>query len=198
MLPSPPPPSPPPSGFFFVIREVPRAASIVGVCRKSIQLAGFHGAKPGAIVPGIGIFTTPPPPPPSPPPLPPPPPPRHAGEQPAIITAISVSGIFQPFLVPPFSLPPSSAASSTSTIIQCCGRYREKRTISQKKKARSIGELLCTFSSRVTCDRTLHTGENCPRESATNATQPRVCSRDEEKNYLPRVNTPSKNGPWTL
>lgn len=41
-------------------------ARAADVCRKSIQLAGFHGAKPRAIVPGIGIFTTPPPPPPPP------------------------------------------------------------------------------------------------------------------------------------
>lgn len=93
-----------PSGFFFVI--VKFRARLVGVCRKSIQLAGFHGAKPRAIVPGIRIFTTPPPLPPLP---------LHAGERPAIITAISVSGIFQPFLVSPVFFPPSSAASFTST-----------------------------------------------------------------------------------
>lgn len=99
-------------------------ARLVRVCRKSIQLAGFHGAKPGAIVPGIGIFTTPPP---------PPPPPRHAGERPAIITAISVSGIFQPFLVSPFLLGFIHFDGTT----QRYGRYRENFPISQKFADRS-------------------------------------------------------------
>lgn len=51
-----------PSGFSSSSRSSARSRAVV--CRKSIQLAGFHGAKPGAIVPRIGIFTTPPPPPP--------------------------------------------------------------------------------------------------------------------------------------
>jgi len=149
------------SGFFFVI--VKFRARLVGVCRKSIQLAGFHGAKLGAIVPGIRIFTTPPP---SPPPL-------HAGERPAIITAISVSGIFQPFLVALFSFPPSSTALFTSTTIWTI----PKETHNFPKVHRSL-ETLSTVSSH---NRTLQKliWSVIVRKSA-DATQPCVLAQGEK------------------
>lgn len=73
---------------------------------------------------------------------------RHAGERPAIITAISVSGIFQPFLVSLFSFPPSSSVSihlDDDTTL----RTESTRDFSKvRRSSRILSETLRVFSSR--------------------------------------------------
>lgn len=107
------------------------------MCRKSIQLAGFHAAKPGAIVPGIGIFTTPSA-------------PLRWPKQPAIITAISVSGIFQPFLISPLRvdrrhLLPLSTSSTTSVTASERAISYEKKKKKNSPKDSSCGSHRCAI-----------------------------------------------------
>lgn len=99
------------------------------VCRKSIQLAGFHAAKPGAIVPGIGIFTTPSA-------------PLRWPKQPAIITAISVSGIFQPFLISPLRVDRRHLLPLSTSSTMCV--TASERAISYEKR---LPKELMRFSS---------------------------------------------------
>lgn len=105
---------------------------------------------------------------------------RHAGERPAIITAISVSGIFQPFLVSPF------AALLRDFILHFDGSatlQRATRENARFPKSRSLENSLYILVA-------IFTDDNCElRSCATDATQPRVLAA-RKKNiyiYLPRV-----------
>lgn len=118
---------------------------------------------------------------------------RHVGERPAVITAISVSGIFQPFLVSPFSSPPSSSASSTSTTTQ---HYRElPRECTIPPPPQKFNHSLYIVS------RSYFENNNCELQLPANPRRmrpSRVCSQRERKKKLFAEGTPPKNGPWTL